>query len=237
MKPTSLRAANSVYCLSLALALLMGDPLQRWNSSAGLIAAESLLIVPALLAAPRPKRAALRLRWPGWNVCLISAVLGATVWPLSAALSVLSAVVSGPHASNRPAGFPSVAFLFAVTVFPAFCEELVFRGYIQSAYERRGARAGIFVPALLFLCFHLPARRFVELIPAALLFGFLAWSTQSVIPGMLAHFALNSMSAMWAYAMATGTIPALLPALGVALAASPLIAVAALWALRQALDA
>ena len=202
--------------------------------------AEALLIAaPAVLAAPRPKRESLRVQWPGWRLCILSVVLGATLWPLSAALSALSAVLFPSPGATLPQVYPSVSFLVAVTIFPAICEELLFRGYIQPAYERRGARFGILIPALLFLCFHLSSRRFAELIPAALLLGYLAWSTHSVVPGMFAHFAMNALSAAWAVAATLGRLPespqALL-AIAVAVAMSPLVTLAALWAVRRSVS-
>jgi hypothetical protein len=80
---------------------------------------------------------------------------------------------------------------------------------------------------LLFVCFHLSSRRFVELIPAALLLGYLAWCRHSIVPGMFAHFAMSALSVAWALAATLRVVPhspPVLLAVGVAATMSPLIA-------------
>jgi membrane protease YdiL (CAAX protease family) len=75
----------------------------------------------------------------------------------------------------------------------AICEETGFRGYMQQPIEgRHGAPAAIFVSSLLFMLVHLTKGWAVMgLVPivfgAGVLLGFLAWSSRSLIPGMIGH--------------------------------------------------
>jgi membrane protease YdiL (CAAX protease family) len=91
-------------------------------------------------------------------------------------------------------------------------EELVFRGLIQGAAERRwGGAAGIFAAALLFAVVHfrpwvLPLHVFL-----GLSFGYAVYATRSVLAGVILH-AANNAAAMLGTAAAedpTGTVPTL----------------------------
>jgi membrane protease YdiL (CAAX protease family) len=73
------------------------------------------------------------------------------------------------------------------------CEETGFRGYLQQPIEERhGAPAAIFVSALLFMLVHLTKGwALIGMVPivfgAGVLLGCLAWSSRSLIPGMIGH--------------------------------------------------
>ena len=83
----------------------------------------------------------------------------------------------------------------AVAASVAFCEELVYRGYLQtqlSAYGRSLA-LGVAVQAILFGIAHGEQgwAAAVRMSLYALVLGILAASRKSLIPGMIAHFAID----------------------------------------------
>ncbi|MGC1363611.1 MAG: type II CAAX endopeptidase family protein [Silvibacterium sp.] len=86
----------------------------------------------------------------------------------------------------------------------AICEEAGFRGYMQRPIEQRhGATAAILVSSLIFMASHLTkAWALAGMIPivfgAGVLLGLLAWSSGSLIPGMIGHVVMDiGLFAYW----------------------------------------
>jgi membrane protease YdiL (CAAX protease family) len=84
------------------------------------------------------------------------------------------------------------------------CEETGFRGYMQQPIEERhGAPIAILVSSFLFMLLHLTkAWAMVGMVPivfgAGILLGLLAWSSHSLIPGMVGHVAMDiGLFAYW----------------------------------------
>jgi membrane protease YdiL (CAAX protease family) len=77
------------------------------------------------------------------------------------------------------------------------CEETGFRGYMQQPIERRhGASIAILVSSLFFMLLHLTkAWAMIGMVPivlgAGVLLGLLAWSSGSLIPGMIGHVVMD----------------------------------------------
>jgi membrane protease YdiL (CAAX protease family) len=101
--------------------------------------------------------------------------------------------------------------ILAVGLAPLL-EELVFRGVIQGALERRwGAALGIFATALLFALVHLrpwvlPLHLFL-----GLSFGYAVYATRSVLAGVILHAANNAVAMLGTVAgeQAPGALPTL----------------------------
>jgi membrane protease YdiL (CAAX protease family) len=84
------------------------------------------------------------------------------------------------------------------------CEETGFRGYMQQPIERRhGAATAIFLSSLFFMLLHLTKGwALVGMVPivfgAGVLLGLLAWSSESLIPGMIGHIVMDiGLFAYW----------------------------------------
>lgn len=76
-----------------------------------------------------------------------------------------------------------------IGVGAAVSEELMFRGFIQSAFSQRLRRpAAILSTALLFMVLHL---QFVPVLAAGIVLGFVAMATRSIIIPIFVHFANN----------------------------------------------
>jgi membrane protease YdiL (CAAX protease family) len=93
--------------------------------------------------------------------------------------------------------------LAAVALLPALCEELAFRGGLQSALAgRRSTFRAVWVSALAFAAFHFDPVRFPAVLLLGVAFGWLAWRTGSIWPSALAH-ALNNGVAVLALSLAS----------------------------------
>ncbi|MGH9776336.1 MAG: lysostaphin resistance A-like protein [Candidatus Acidiferrales bacterium] len=143
-------------------------------------------------------------------------------WTLVAALFFASTVHASIVVLFRLVPFPTETFRRGYDISPihsvalrwiavvvsaasaAICEETGFRGYMQRPIEQRhGAPLAIFVSSLFFMLVHLTkAWATPGMVPivfgAGVLLGLLAWSSQSLIPGMIGHFVMDvGLFAYW----------------------------------------
>jgi membrane protease YdiL (CAAX protease family) len=86
----------------------------------------------------------------------------------------------------------------------AICEEIGFRGYMQRPIEQRhGVKAAILISSIFFTLVHLTKGwATVGMVPivfgAGVLLGLLAWSSGSLIPGMIGHVIMDiGLFAYW----------------------------------------
>jgi membrane protease YdiL (CAAX protease family) len=103
---------------------------------------------------------------------------------------------------------PSLTLKWIVVVVSALsagiCEETAFRGYIQRPIETAyGAPIAIFVSSLFFTLVHLSQGWAIPgILPiifmAGILLGVLAWSSRSLVPGMVGHVIMDiGLFAYW----------------------------------------
>lgn len=92
--------------------------------------------------------------------------------------------------------------IIGTAAVPAVCEELLFRGMVFSAFERRGTRSAIWVSAALFALMHgnlfgLPAYFLMGAISA-----FIVYALDSLYAGMLFHTVYNTAILVLMYMIA-----------------------------------
>lgn len=86
--------------------------------------------------------------------------------------------------------------LFHVAVVPAFCEEILFRGYILRAFEKSwGISAAIVVSGIVFGLFHLQLGNLMPLATLGIILAVMTWLSGSLWPAVAAHF-INNGSAV-----------------------------------------
>lgn len=218
-----------------------------------------------LLFRPRLRPSVLGDLLPGRRTVLLSVMLGAALWVASIGLVELQALVRPPlpaeldlfrrlHAALAPHGpLDALVSLAVIAVLPAVCEELVMRGILLTALlsaatwlatshlnveERRGRTLAVSVSvvatAALFALIHDPVRLlFAFALGVAL--GALRLRTRSLVPPVLAHATLNTLTFVVAPLVDDPSQPyEPRPALGLACL---LVGVALAWPLLRALRA
>ena len=208
-RETPSRLAVNVYLLLGLLALIASSYAFRDARAQYVmgIAVEVGLAVGALIFLRLEKRAMggrsareiLRWRWPGWRLVGLSGALALGLWMIGVMLSLITTVIFGYSAPASPSMFPrtlpEVFLLLVSTVIAApLCEEIMFRGYVQRAYERRSPWTGIIISGIIFTLYHLRFQGALALVPIAFALGFVAWRSNSLLPGMLLHAAYNSIA-------------------------------------------
>ena len=166
------------------------------------------LVTPCLIAAylsPQPmwrRLALVRGNWPFWAwltaalatplIGLISGVVLSFFIEESDALREMSEIFR--HQGQT--GFTTQLILM-VALTPALCEELLFRGYVQSRLTRAFPPViGILFSSLAFAAFHMDPVHIIAVVPLGLFLGWLTWQSGSLFPAMLAHFGNNLVSVL-----------------------------------------
>ncbi|MGI6669671.1 MAG: CPBP family intramembrane glutamic endopeptidase [Acetivibrionales bacterium] len=87
-----------------------------------------------------------------------------------------------------------MAGIVVIGVMPAVCEEIMHRGLMLKAYERRGSYKAIVFTAILFGLFHFDITNLLGPIFLGLIIGYYVVRTNSIFAGMLAHFMNNAIA-------------------------------------------
>ncbi|MEM9943712.1 MAG: CPBP family glutamic-type intramembrane protease, partial [Planctomycetota bacterium] len=104
----------------------------------------------------------------------------------------------------RQVQWPIIAI--CLSIIPAICEEWFFRGMLLRSLTRKGdVVQGIVLSALLFGLFHILSNSVIamdRLIPTTLIglmLGYLAWKSNSILPGIILHAINNAFVVFLAY--------------------------------------
>jgi sodium transport system permease protein len=190
--------------------LFIGGVLSSYGP-AGIAASEVAFIgLPVLYASSRRGGlAGVGLARPRLRDVVGGTLVGSSGWAVLATLVLplqehLFPTPDAVEQAVRDLVAPSVAALVAISVVPAVCEELLLRGGLAFALDRRFGRwVAVGGSAVAFSLLHMSPYRFVPTFLLGLSFGAIALRSRSLVPTMVAH-ALNN-GAIWLFT----TVPAL----------------------------
>lgn len=201
----SLRGINLLFLI--VLCLQAGNFLFMWlPQHVRMILNEALFVfLPALLYlrfTRQPIAARVRWTWPGWKVAILALLVGAGLYPISIASAGIFQYLLGYTNFTAPADVlpttipTAILAVIAYAVMAPVCEEFLFRGVIQPAYEMRSASRAVLFVGLLFIIFHLSLLQGLIIIPLSLALGYVNYRARSLPASMLTHFGANAMAAL-----------------------------------------
>jgi CAAX protease family protein len=135
-------------------------------------------------------------RWSQLGDVARDGVIAVLFWGAFEATAWLMHFLLGPDTARSmstllPKGALEIALWVLVSASAGFCEEAVFRGYLQRQFHAltRSALVAVLAQALVFGISHLyqGGKQVVTITVLGLLYGLLAWWRHSLRPGMLAH--------------------------------------------------
>jgi membrane protease YdiL (CAAX protease family) len=103
------------------------------------------------------------------------------------------------------------SFILGVSLVAGICEEIGYRGYMQKPLEQKyGPLAGISITSLVFVVVHLhqvwaSGLVLVQLFVITFLIGYLAYASKSLLPGIIAHVALDIINVSYWWSDVIGT--------------------------------
>jgi len=113
-------------------------------------------------------------------------------------------------ANDFPAWLAWPTILMASLV-AGICEEIGYRGYMQAPLEQKyGPVAGISITSLVFVVIHLhqawaSGAVLVQIFVISFMFGYLAYSSKSLLPGIIAHVSLDIINFSYWWSDVIGT--------------------------------
>lgn len=112
-------------------------------------------------------------------------------------------------ANDYPA-WASWSLILMASLVAGICEEIGYRGYMQTPLEKKyGPVAGISITALVFVAVHLHqawmSDVLVQMIVISFLIGILAYATNSLLPGIIAHVTLDIINFSYWWSDVIGT--------------------------------
>lgn len=171
-----------------------------------IVIVETAMIVPALLylsVTGFSIRTVCRIKPVSGRVGLLSVIVGATLPIVASALdSALGDIYPMPDSLRetmeqllRADSASELTLIFAGLVLAAaVCEELFFRGFLQTSLEWwYGPIWGIGLASVAFSAIHINPWWFVSILFAGVICGILAYTTGSVFPGMIVHGMNNGL--------------------------------------------
>lgn len=213
------RAAEAVMCYFLMMVLqfasiglfqeAMGSAMKGPNAAQEMLRLQMMSMAMAVLAPPVVMtlvlttnfRRTLKLYWPKPIFLLFSVLLPFALIPVanevlqnlkwffpkppSSAFDIIKAMGSSE--------VPVVLALLAGAVFPAVCEEVAFRGFILTGWQRsyRGW-AAITMSSIAFGMIHMIPHQVFNAVFLGFVLGLLAVRSGSLLPGIIFHFLFNA---------------------------------------------
>lgn len=213
--------AELVYLVtSVALALVVGD--------APAVATVALIVaVPTVLAAlvavlitrvrGNGPRVDLKLRWSG-PALAVGLLFGAGGLVLTIPAAMLWVQIVGEDANSAAGvvfsglrgGWPSAVLVFAVIVLVApLCEEIMYRGLLWGAVERRWGRwVALVVTTVVFALAHLEWTRAPLLVVVAVPIALARLYTDNLTASVVAHQVTNLLPGLVLMFTVAGAVPA-----------------------------
>lgn len=128
----------------------------------------------------------------GFSVCMLSNYLTELFLTNASGIGIdLNLDYDSPESNSF---LEIIVYFISVAVVPAFSEEFFFRGVILSQLRKFGDVFAIFASALLFGLIHGNFTQIPFAFIVGLVLGYVTVKTNSMLPGMLIHFANNSFS-------------------------------------------
>ncbi|TWT78583.1 CAAX amino terminal protease self- immunity [Posidoniimonas polymericola] len=91
-----------------------------------------------------------------------------------------------------------VVFVLLIALVPGFCEEMLFRGFVQQRLiQRWGPAWGIGVASVLFALAHIMPPNIAVALPMGVWLGVIAWRTGSIWPSIACHAFVNGGLNAW----------------------------------------
>jgi len=146
-------------------------------------------------------------RWSSWKDVARDVLIALAAWALWRAAEVFVAQRLGPDSAKDissllPRNPAEIAAWIVVSLTAGFCEETIFRGYLQKQFAALtgSALTAVLIQAVIFGVSHgyQGLRNVITITIFGAVFGVLAWWRRSLRPGMVLHAWTDTFSGIFA---------------------------------------
>ena len=187
---------------SILVSFMLRDP------GIGMLAflSELSLLLPALILLSKGRvqlSRQLHLKGIRISTALMTLVYHLCCYPLIIAMNSFTMAISDNASMDITEQFGDVSFaamFFFVGLLGPLVEELVFRGILLGGLRTTGRIfSAILLSALLFALAHMNINQFSYTLCAGIFWGLLVEATGSIVPSLICHVMMNSVSVMMAF--------------------------------------
>lgn len=201
----SILESNIFYLFIAIIFLTLGAYSQTREVYTGLLITEYIIILFPTIFYLKMRgyslKKVLRLNKISLKQGLIIPVIVLFSYPIGVFFNYLMLIVISYFGKVNPIAIPIpestqefILGLFVIAVSAGICEEVMFRGFMMRAYEKNGPAYGIIMSAILFGIFHFNIQNLLGPIFLGILFGYIAYKTDSIFPAIIAHITNNSIA-------------------------------------------
>jgi len=147
-----------------------------------------------------------RINNPGFAPMVLIAIISVPAYFVASALNSILIYLLQFIGEIPSEGFPVpqnipelLLGILIVAVVPGICEELLHRGLILRAYERRGSYRAVVIVSIIFGIFHFDITNLLGPIFLGLIIGYYVVRTNSIFAGIWAHFLNNTIATVLQY--------------------------------------
>ncbi len=198
-----------VVALTAVLMLYVGGSMQLKYGYYGVLGTQAIiLLVPLAFALYSKKNLKETYKLKGFKIFDLFGGILMVIGAMLVGILITSITgsifkTSGQNMTEAMEGLLGDTFietLFVVAVVPAICEELMFRGYLLSAAEKKmNYRKAILFVALVFGIYHMSIVQFFTTAFLGIIMGYVVHKSGSIIPSMIMHFVNNASSCVLMY--------------------------------------
>ncbi|QUH21619.1 CPBP family intramembrane metalloprotease [Alkaliphilus sp. B6464] len=197
--------ANLLYLIGAILFWTLGAYVQGRSLQSGLIITQYVIILlPPIIYIKAKKlniKETLKLNKISFKHGFLVACITILTYPAAvfanALLMTIMSLIGNLNIPQLPTAASSSEYLilmFVISISAGICEEVFFRGFILSGYERMGKKKAIILSAILFGFFHFNLYNLMGPIVLGLVFGYLVVETNSIFAGMIGHIVNNGFA-------------------------------------------
>lgn len=201
----SLLEANSFYLFIGIILLTLGSYVQVKGLYSGLLITEFIIILAPTIFYLKMRdyelKKVLRLNKISLKQALLVPIIVIFSYPIGVFLNYIMLIVLNHFGQVSPnpvpipeSGQEMLIGLIVVALSAGICEEVMFRGFIMKAYEKKGAKAAIMYSALLFGVFHFNIQNLLGPMFLGVLFGYIVYKTDSIFSSIIAHTSNNAFA-------------------------------------------
>lgn len=201
----SIFEANSFYLFVGIILLTLGSYVQTKGIYSGLLITEYIIILVPTIFFLKVRgyslKKVLRLNKISLKQALIIPLIVIFSYPIGLFFNYLMIIVLNHFGKINPNPVPipkngqeMIVGLIVVALSAGVCEEIMFRGFILKAYEKKGIKMGIMYSALLFGVFHFNIQNLLGPMFLGVLFGYIVYKTDSIYSSIIAHTTNNAFA-------------------------------------------
>ncbi|MCD5410100.1 MAG: CPBP family intramembrane metalloprotease [Clostridiales bacterium] len=204
--------ANILYLIGAFLFIFLGSYVQMKEILSGLLITQIFIIlIPPLLYLALKKvsiKRTMRLNKLSIKHGLLIVVITFLMYPVAVTANAIGMFILSLFGNLSIPQLPMpthfmgyVKAMAVISLAAGVCEEIFFRGFILSGYEKLGKRNAIIISAILFGIFHLNIYNLLGPIVLGLVFGYFVVLTNSIYAGIIGHIVNNGIAVTLGFIM------------------------------------